>query len=131
MPHLPFLGWHSKSVGRNDFCFSTGSGHNRTSHWDQCLSGWIHGIRRSRIGSYGQVSHGISSTFGRGWTPRSTFSLRGFKSTQIRTLPLFFGMTTIPAHHGVGSSTFEMTLMDFVLVRPPLMIEVVVPHGEV
>ena len=30
----------------------------------------------------------------------------------MRIAPFFFGTTTIPAHHGVGSSTFEMTPID-------------------
>ena len=34
---------------------------------------------------------------------------KGFKSTQMRTVPFFFGTATIPAHQGVGSSTLEMT----------------------
>ena len=54
----------------------------------------------------------VSSTFGRGCTSLRTFSFSGFKSTQIRIAPSLFGTTTIPAHHGVGSSTFEMTPMD-------------------
>ena len=31
------------------------------------------------------------------------------KSTHIRTFPLLFGTTTIPAHHSVGSSTLRIT----------------------
>ena len=54
------------------------------------------------------ASVNILSTWGRGWTSRRTLSLRGFKSTHI---PFFFGATTIPAHHGVGSSTFVITPM--------------------
>ena len=38
--------------------------------------------------------------------------LRGFRSTQIRTVPSFLGTTTIPAHQGVGTSTLEMTPKD-------------------
>ena len=51
----------------------------------------------------------VSSTFGSGWTSLSTFWLSGLRSTQIRTLPDFLGTTTIPAHHGVGSDTLEIT----------------------
>ena len=38
--------------------------------------------------------------------------LRGFRSTQIRTVPSFLGTTTIPAHQGAGTSTLEMTPKD-------------------
>ena len=38
--------------------------------------------------------------------------LRGFRSTQIQTVPSFLGTTTIPAHQGVGTSTLEMTPKD-------------------
>ena len=51
----------------------------------------------------------VSSTLGIGWTSRSTLSLSGLRSTQMRTAPLGLGTTTMPAHHGVGSSTLEMT----------------------
>ena len=51
----------------------------------------------------------MSSTLGRGWTSRRTLWFSGFKSTQIHTAPDFFGATTMPAHQGVGTSTFEIT----------------------
>ena len=38
--------------------------------------------------------------------------LRGFRSTQILTVPFFLGTATIPAHQGVGTSTLEMTPKD-------------------
>ena len=41
--------------------------------------------------------------------------LRGFRSTHMRIAPDFLGTTTIPAHHGVGSSTLEMMPMDSIL----------------
>ena len=50
----------------------------------------------------------VWSTLGGGWNSLGMFSLRFVKSTQMRTLPLAFGETTIPAHHSVGSSTLEM-----------------------
>ena len=50
-----------------------------------------------------------SSTLGIGCTSHNTLSLSGFKSTQILTAPVFFGTTTMPAHQGVGSFTFEIT----------------------
>lgn len=37
-----------------------------------------------------------------------TLLFRWIASTQIRTLPLAFGTTTIPAHHSVGSLIFDM-----------------------
>ena len=52
------------------------------------------------------------STLGSGCTSLMTFWLRGFRSTQIRMAPDFLGATTIPAHQGVGESTFEITPMD-------------------
>ena len=51
----------------------------------------------------------VVSTCGIGFTSRRTLSLRGFKSTQIRTAPKSLGTTTIAAHQGVGSSTGDMT----------------------
>ena len=51
----------------------------------------------------------VLSTWGKGCVSRSTLSLRGFRSTQMRTLPFFLGTTTIPAHQSVGTSTLEMT----------------------
>ena len=51
----------------------------------------------------------VVSTFGIGCTSHKTLSFRGFKSTQIRTIPESLGTITIAAHHGVGSSTGEMT----------------------
>ena len=54
----------------------------------------------------------VSSTLGSGCSSRSTLSFRGLKSTQILTDPDFFGTTTMPAHHGVGSSIREMTPRD-------------------
>ena len=36
------------------------------------------------------------------------FSFSLVRSTQMRTLSLVLGTTTIPAHHSVGSSTLEM-----------------------
>ena len=33
-------------------------------------------------------------------------------------VPVFFGTTTIPTHHGVGSSIFEITRIDSILVLP-------------
>ena len=58
----------------------------------------------------------VSSTLGSGCSSRSTLSFRGLKSTQILTDPDFFGTTTMPAHHGVGSSIREMTPRDSVRV---------------
>ena len=57
----------------------------------------------------------VSSTRGSGWTSLSTLSFNGFKSTQIRMDSFFFGTTTIPAHHMVGSSTSEMTSSNSIL----------------
>ena len=37
---------------------------------------------------------------------------RGFRSTQILRFPSDFGTTTMPAHQGVGSSTFLITPID-------------------
>ena len=48
----------------------------------------------------------VSSTLGRGWTSRRTLLFSGLRST---TFPDFFGTTTIPAHHWVGSSTLDIT----------------------
>ena len=44
-----------------------------------------------------------------GYVSRRTFSLRGFKSTQILMSPDRFGTTTMPAHHEVGSVTLLIT----------------------
>ena len=52
----------------------------------------------------------VSSTFGSGCTSLSTDLFSGFRSTQMRTFPDFFGTTTIPAHHGVSSVTLEIIL---------------------
>ena len=41
----------------------------------------------------------------------------GLVALQIRTSPDFFGTTTIPAHHGVGSVTFEITPAFSILSR--------------
>ena len=57
----------------------------------------------------------VSSTVGRGCTSHCTFSFNGLRSTQMRIVPVFFGTTTMPAHQGVGSSTFEITLIDSIL----------------
>ena len=54
----------------------------------------------------------VSSTLGSGWNSRSTPSFKGFKSTHICTSPEGLGTTTIPAHHGDGSSTGAMTPSD-------------------
>ena len=54
----------------------------------------------------------VSSTLGSGCTSRSTLSFRGLKPTRILTDPNFFGTTAMPAHHGVGSSTREITPSD-------------------
>ena len=51
----------------------------------------------------------VSSTRGNGCTSLCTHSLRGFRSTHIRMDPFCFGTTTIPAHHFVGCSTFDIT----------------------
>ena len=49
-----------------------------------------------------------SSTLGSRWISIKTLSFNAFKSTQMWTEPFALGMTTIPAHHGVGSSTWEI-----------------------
>ena len=41
--------------------------------------------------------------------------VRGLRSTQILMFPDFLGTTTIPAHHGVGTSTLEITPMASIL----------------
>ena len=81
--------------------------------------GWLRGIYQkpllasSLVKNFAPVSWArVSSTLGRGWTPLRTLSLRGLRSTQIRIAPDFLGTTTIPAHHGVGSSTLEMIPSD-------------------
>ena len=48
-------------------------------------------------------------TLGSGCTSLSTLCYSGLRSTQIRTLLFFLGMTTIPAHQGVGCDTWEIT----------------------
>ena len=50
----------------------------------------------------------VSSTFGSGCTSRRTLSFNGSRSTQILIAPSFLGTTTIPAHHGVGTSTWSL-----------------------
>ena len=54
----------------------------------------------------------VSSTLGKGCTSLRTAVFNGFRSMQMRTEPSFFGSTTMPAHHGVGTSTFEITPID-------------------
>ena len=61
-----------------------------------------------------------SSTFGSGCVSRRTCVLRGLSSTQMRTLPFCFGTTTIPAHHGVGTSTLVITPRDSILINSSL-----------
>ena len=51
----------------------------------------------------------VSSTWGMGYVSRRTFSLRGFKLTQILTSPDRFDTTTMPAHYKVGSVTLLTT----------------------
>ena len=51
----------------------------------------------------------VSSTLGRGCTSHRTLSFSVRKSTQMQTAPDFLGTTTMPAHHGVSSSTREIT----------------------
>ena len=48
----------------------------------------------------------VSLTLGNGCTSLSTFAFSGFRSTLA---PSFFGT---PEHHGVGSSTLEITPID-------------------
>ena len=48
-------------------------------------------------------------TFGSGWTCFSTFSFKNFKSTQMRTSPDCFETTIMAVHHGVETSTLEIT----------------------
>ena len=52
-----------------------------------------------------------SSTDGRGWFSLLNDSFNCVRSTQILTWPFGFGTTTMPEHHSVGSSTFEITLI--------------------
>ena len=59
----------------------------------------------------------VSSTESMGCTSLKMLSFNGFKSTQILTSPDFFGTTTIPAHQGVGVSTFAITPMDSIRSR--------------
>lgn len=51
----------------------------------------------------------VSSTLGIGWISLRTHSFKGFKSTQIRMSPDRLVTTTIPAHHWVCFTTFEIT----------------------
>ena len=48
-------------------------------------------------------------TLGMGCTSLNTFLFSILRSTQIRTAPESLGTTIIVAHHGVGSSTGEIT----------------------
>ena len=50
----------------------------------------------------------VSSILGSGWYFLRTFWFKCVKSTQILTDSKGFSTTTIPAHHGDGSSTGEM-----------------------
>ena len=61
------------------------------------------------------------STFGSGCVSRRTCVLRGLRSTQMRTVPFCFGTTTNPAHHGIGTFTFEITPRDSILVNSSLI----------
>lgn len=66
-------------------------------------------LASSLVNSLAPVSWAnVSSTLG---TSHSMPWLSGLRLTQIRIAPLFLGTTTMPAHHGVGTSTFEMTPM--------------------
>ena len=51
----------------------------------------------------------VSSTRGNGCISLCTHLLRGFRSTHIRMDLFCFGTTTIPAHHSVDWSTFDIT----------------------
>ena len=51
----------------------------------------------------------VVSTLGMGCTSLNTFSFSGLRSTHIRTAPESLGTTTIAAHHGIGTSTGEIT----------------------
>ena len=37
----------------------------------------------------------------------------------MHLVPVFFGKTTMPAHQGVGSSTFKITNIDSILSNSP------------
>ena len=54
----------------------------------------------------------MSRNHGEGWSSLITLSFNGFRSTHICTCPVFFGKTTISAHQGVASLTFEITFSD-------------------
>ena len=49
----------------------------------------------------------VLSTEDRMCHSRQTFAFNFVKSTHILTLPTGFGTTTIPAHHSIGSVTFD------------------------
>ena len=66
---------------------------------------------------------GKSSTLSRGCTSCNTCSFKGLKSTHMQTDPDFLCTTTMPAHHGVGVSTREMTSSDSILVRSSNFLE--------
>ena len=51
----------------------------------------------------------VSSTPAIGCVSHNIFSLSPLRSTHTLTSLSCFGITTIPAHHGEGSVTFEMT----------------------
>ena len=51
----------------------------------------------------------VESTLGSGCTSLITFSFNGFRSTHTRSFPDGLVTMTIPAHHGVGSLTLEIT----------------------
>ena len=51
----------------------------------------------------------MSSTFGRGFTSHRMLLFSGAKSTHMQIAPSFLGTTTIPVHHRVGLTTFEIT----------------------
>ena len=51
----------------------------------------------------------VVSIVGRGWFSHCTYRLSYVRSTQTQNLSLLFGVTTIGAHHSVGSSTWDMT----------------------
>ena len=51
----------------------------------------------------------VSSTIGKGCTSLWTFVLSVLRSTHTLTAPFFLGTTTMPTHHGVGWSTYEIT----------------------
>ena len=62
----------------------------------------------------------VSSTLGNGCTSLSTLSFSSFRLTQMRMAPSFLGTKTIPAHHGVGSSTLEITSIDSIRLSSSL-----------